>query len=837
MNKGKPLGHTDLGDLLNHEVYPALFACLDTAFPEFGWRRTGNHWVATTWPANFPDPANERKPSRLMVYQDRPYWIKVHGHLGVRFLDYVNGGQNPTGPDFPQAVRSLCEKCGVRSPEREYTPEEMEKEVQRERRKSALDAVIGHCQEALWSGRGTSARDYLVRERGLTEEGIKALGLGLYTSSADISAYLQNAGVDVADTALLWPKLEGYIIFPWADANGQPLTLYGRWPGKPPEGLPKTIALPGEGTKASPLYFDRTRQAHHKDLILVEGVLDAAVLQEKGDSRVMACVAAQLSGLQVETLTRHRVASVTICLDPDGGGERGTLSCIKSLHEAGIAAYVAPTLPDGMDPDQFVIKHGMDAWKAHVGRKVHALRYQAEAIVRKHKAGKVWTDAGRVAALDEAIAFDTATKDPERLPALELFFWPVIKEATGAGEEALAARRVAAREKRKQERERLGYESLVRTSGELLRKGDTEGAKDLLRDEVERLRAEERTWKADPVLSVKEELAAHALALEKWRGKEFIGLPQKTLPELDTATLGFRGLMLLAAGPNVGKTALSVQFGLDVVKYNEDACFLFLSLEMSRTDIISRMKCRLAELDWKTLVFGSPDRRGLSRDVYFTQDEHTRLRFADLSLEELGDRIRVLDERNFPAPTIENVVYQVKDLKARTGTSRAFLLVDYLQVWPIPPHESQNLRNDLDADKWRIGAMKTLRDALDGDAVMVISEARKPGGSTTGAEWGGELSDVMGAARGTYTPDMVFLLNPLRNEDLFKAMGKDVPKTNKDEEAAEIRRTLQEQGVSWNTLKIAKGRDGVLRVHLDLTFWFRQSRFEEGFKRHAEGGL
>jgi hypothetical protein len=32
-------------------------------------------------------------------------------------------------------------------------------------------------------------------------------------------------------------------------------------------------------------------------------------------------------------------------------------------------------------------------------------------------------------------------------------------------------------------------------------------------------------------------------------------------------------------------------------------------------------------------------------------------------------------------------------------------------------------------------------------------------------------------------------------------------------------------------------RDGVLRVHQDLTFWFKQSRFEEGFIRKAGDGL
>jgi hypothetical protein len=54
----------------------------------------------------------------------------------------------------------------------------------------------------------------------------------------------------------------------------------------------------------------------------------------------------------------------------------------------------------------------------------------------------------------------------------------------------------------------------------------------------------------------------------------------------------------------------------------------------------------------------------------------------------------------------------------------------------------------------------------------------------------------MGVARGTCTRDMVFLLNALKNEDLFKPMEWDIPSKNKEEEAAGIRKMIQEQGVS-----------------------------------------
>jgi len=375
---------SDLQHLLDHQIYPALFNRLDSAFPEFDWKRQNGAWTATSWPSDFPYPVGHEKPDRLMVYENRPHWIKVHGHTGQRFLDLVNGGAKPLGKAFPESVRDLCRRAGVDFPERDLTPVEVEQVRQREARRGALEAVLDYACDALQADDAADIREYL-QIRGLYEEAVENLHIGWYRSVNELRDFLVAEGQDLQaakDAALLWRKLEGYIIFPWFDATGHPLTFYGRWPGEPPKGQPKTIALPGEGTKASPLYFDRARRAGHRDVVLVEGVIDAALLQTWGDTRVIACVAAQLSGAQVETLKDYRVKSVTVCLDPDGGGERGTLACVEALAKANIAAYVAPTLPNGFDPDEFVQAEGIDAWKTHLSHAVSGWTYRASQVLQ-----------------------------------------------------------------------------------------------------------------------------------------------------------------------------------------------------------------------------------------------------------------------------------------------------------------------------------------------------------------------------------------------------------------------------------------------------------------------
>ena len=64
--------------------------------------------------------------------------------------------------------------------------------------------------------------------------------------------------------------------------------------------------------------------------------------------------------------------------------------------------------------------------------------------------------------------------------------------------------------------------------------------------------------------------------------------------------MGLRGLIILPGPPNTGKSALGHQFGMDVVVNNDNACFVYVALEMRKEDHINRMWSRLAGMDYKT---------------------------------------------------------------------------------------------------------------------------------------------------------------------------------------------------------------------------------------------
>ena len=811
----------DLGEFLEQEVYPALFERLDAAFPDFGWQRKGNRWEATA--EHTRTLAGSPRPDRVQAYDNTPFGFQIQGGDFVRWLNYVNGGTKPTGSDFIEMARRLSDLAGVPFPERQRTPAELAVAEHRYARQSVMDDALHLCQETLSSEQGTKARDYL-KSRGLSAE-VEDLGLGLYP--ADVSTLLQSKGhkPEQIRDALAGAKtkdgeeearrrdgqvrmMAGYIVFPQRDGRGELRNLAGRYIGTPSDNNKKTLNLAGEGRRDVPLFLDRAKG--ETDLVLVEGLFDAAVPQSRGLRNVVAIGSAQIPAKQVETLKRHRVRSVTLCLDPDTAGTEGMISTLHALTKAGIRAYVSPDLPPGKDPDEFFLEVGEQGWRAHLKKARRGCLYLAEQILSRHNLN---TDKGKDDAVEELEALDA------RLPEVDgVEVWKLAAELTGLDFHALFEASQA-----RKDQEALRRVLMERTRA--LEAGEApEKAVRTLSEALGQLKRQRR--QAEPVRSVADELQDLEERLARWRGREYVGLIQKTIPALDKATLGLRRLMLLSAAPNVGKTALGVQLGVDVVRHNEDACFLFLSLEMPRWEILTRIKCHLARMDWKTLVLG-PQQEGGGRRTTFTARQLEDLHQADEQLAEWGLRIQILDEANFPAPTVEDVLGQLEALKHDTGSSRALVLVDYLQQWPIPEEDSRAFRSNLDADKWQVGAMKQLRDgAEEGDGILVISEARKPSSGTSGVEWGGELADVMGSARGTYTPDMVFLFRPLSDEELVKEMSCDKV------DAPEKRNQLAKDGKALNTFRIAKGRDGVTRDTIPLTFRFTQARFTQG---HGDG--
>jgi len=689
---------------------------------------------------------------------------------------------------------------------------------------SLYEMIFDHGKDLLFQKAGQEAYDYLSQVRGYGPSSLAETEWIYWPADAAIRSYLAENLPAERQSEAFEIKLNGAggdvfrAALPYRDRFGKIAGFAKRATIK--EGINGRRWDYTSGLKKDDL-FGLYACKREKHLVLVEGLPDATYLPALGMKNVVATGQGELSARHIEGLKIYEVESVVIVFDNEKKNSKGEIGSVEKAKKAadlleknGIKAFILPpqVLGTHKDPDEYVRTLGVDVFRNLIAESAESrARWLPSYFAYKHDLA---TDIGLHSALGKASKayadLDSALDQKDFRKSLEYIFQLNSQET-----DEILSRALKDEEKREREEHRKRLLEEVRLCSS---QGNFEKAVDLLKELESTSIAS-----SPPAIRLAHELMHdHNAYLEGYRGKRYVGLPQYRLPALDEMTLGLRGLMLLAAAPNVGKTALTIQLAIDILKENEDACVLYLSLEMPWKSIYSRIRCHLAEMDWKTLTFGSDKRPG--SDNWFSSNDWDRLQKGDQVMEKIGKRLCILSEDSCAGITVDSVIHAIEALKEKTGCLRTFVVIDYLQVWPIPEAVSRQLRNDLELDKWRVGQLKLLREHLVDDPVLAISEARKPAGNNS---WAEDMSDVMGSARASYTPDMVFLCRSLLNKsEMQKALGSENGSLS-DDQWAQVVKTYEEEGCDIQRFSLQKGRDGTKRGSIFLKFYYRKNIFKE----------
>jgi DNA primase len=309
---------------------------------------------------------------------------------------------------FPEAVRTVAEKCGIAIPKpRERSPEERRENQQR----SALvemhrEAAAFFARQLLQTAEGKMAAAYL-EDRGLDRESIERFGLGYAPASGDAllrflkSKYpeklLESSGVvSRAEGGRLYDRFRRRIMFPIANEAGKVIAFGGRAIG---DDMPKYMNSPETPiyTKSSVLYhLDRAKESLRRDDfgILVEGYMDAIAVARAGFINVIASCGTSLAEPQIKLLNRF-TRRVIVNYDPDTAGQAATERSIALLLEKEMDVRVL-ALPGGADPDKFIKESGVEAYRKLLAEAPPYLDY---LIGRARRMDRT-TAAGKVAALN-----------------------------------------------------------------------------------------------------------------------------------------------------------------------------------------------------------------------------------------------------------------------------------------------------------------------------------------------------------------------------------------------------------------------------------------------------
>ncbi|MFC4183019.1 DNA primase [Saccharococcus thermophilus] len=216
---------------------------------------------------------------------------------------------------------------------------------------------------------GQEAFDYL-QARGWTREMIDQFEIGYAPDSWDFAAKLllgRGFSPSLMEKAGLIIRKEngGYvdrfrhrIMFPIHNHHGDAVGFSGRLLG---EGQPKYLNSPEtpifhKGTILYNFHQARLHIRKHQEAVLLEGFADVISAVQAGVAHSVATMGTALTEEHARILRRN-VDTVIICYDGDASGIEATFRAAKLLADAGCHVKVA-TIPDGLDPDEYIRKYG-----------------------------------------------------------------------------------------------------------------------------------------------------------------------------------------------------------------------------------------------------------------------------------------------------------------------------------------------------------------------------------------------------------------------------------------------------------------------------------------------
>jgi DNA primase len=316
------------------------------------------------------------------------------------------------GLSFPEAVRRLGERVGVEVEEEALTPAEERRREEAERLVRINEVACDFYHQLLLEGtEGAPGRRYL-KERGYGGETAREFRSAMHQSAGRLWPGIWRKGFDPGGARICsvlpagkdgrcdYDLFRRRLICPIFDLRGQVVAFGGRVLD---DSLPKYINSPEsplyhKGRILYGLYQAKEGMRQSGEGIVVEGYFDQLALHRAGFANVAATCGTALTEEHARLLKRY-AKRVLLLFDQDSAGRKATFRAMDVLLAEGLPAAVVE-LDAGEDPDSFLRKQGVEAFRERLAAARPVLEVFMEATLAAHGEGI----EGRARAVEEIAA-------------------------------------------------------------------------------------------------------------------------------------------------------------------------------------------------------------------------------------------------------------------------------------------------------------------------------------------------------------------------------------------------------------------------------------------------
>src|SRR4051812_45160214 len=300
---------------------------------------------------------------------------------------------------FIDALRVLAERAGI---ELSRGGADKQKASERQMLFDAQSAACGLFENWLNHAEiGKPARNYLAK-RGFNDETIKQFRIGLAIESWDAlckaPAMRKYPPGVLATAGLVKPRTKGEgfydtfrnrVMFPiFEEAQSRIIAFGGRvMPGS--EDPAKYLNSPetplfSKSRSVYGLNFARQRMIETGTAVIVEGYTDVVMAHQYGATNVVSILGTAMTEHHVNLLRRF-ANKIVLLFDADEAGDTAVDRAVELFLTRDVEIAVA-SMPDGVDPDEYVMQHGAGGFDKLIAGASDVLTYKWDQMFRQFQA-------------------------------------------------------------------------------------------------------------------------------------------------------------------------------------------------------------------------------------------------------------------------------------------------------------------------------------------------------------------------------------------------------------------------------------------------------------------
>jgi len=369
-------------------------------------------------------PFHDEKTPSFNVTPARGLWYCfscADGGDVIRFVEKVDN------LSFPEAVERLAARAGFELTYEQGGHVPGHEQSRRRRLLAAHQAAAEFYAERLRAPVAAPAREFLS-ERGFELADAEGFGCGYAPAEWEaLTRHLRGRGF--TDSELLLSGLasqgrrgpvdrfRGRLVWPIRDLTGD-VIAFGARKLDPDDNGPKYLNTPETPLfkKSSVLYgadLAKREIAHRRQAVIVEGYTDVMACHLSGVPTAVATSGTSFGDGHVKVLRRllmdadQFLGEVVFTFDGDAAGQRAALRAFD-LEERFVTQTFVAVQADGLDPCDLRVKHGPEAVRDLVARRVPVFEFAIRSELAKHN---LETNEGRIAALDASARIIARIKD------------------------------------------------------------------------------------------------------------------------------------------------------------------------------------------------------------------------------------------------------------------------------------------------------------------------------------------------------------------------------------------------------------------------------------------